>query len=154
MSIRIKLIIIILFVALVPLAVSSLSALRIHQKALENSIRKLHQRTAKHGASLAQSYFLNLKKSHINLAYPPREFFFISILVSILICQCSRCEVFLTYDKSERDPWNLFLSIPQYFLLSGHKKYTPTCVGSSSNPAVASLGLYLWFVYLRGSNAL
>ena len=51
MSVRLRLIIIVLFVALVPLSVSALSTLGIHQRAFDQNLAELHRTTAKHEAA-------------------------------------------------------------------------------------------------------
>jgi signal transduction histidine kinase len=54
-SVRIKLIIIILFVAVVPLTVLALTTLGIHQRAFEANLTELHRRTAEHEATRLQA---------------------------------------------------------------------------------------------------
>ncbi|MCP4674029.1 MAG: HAMP domain-containing protein [Deltaproteobacteria bacterium] len=59
MSLRLKLVIIIFCVALVPLTIFALTSLGIHQKAFENKIGELHRLSAKSGAAAVQSRFDN-----------------------------------------------------------------------------------------------
>jgi signal transduction histidine kinase len=56
MSLRSKLVAIVLFVGLVPLTVSALLALGVHQRAYDGKIAELHQRTAEFGAARAQAF--------------------------------------------------------------------------------------------------
>ena len=56
MTVRKKLLTLVVFVAIVPLAVSALTSLRVHQRAYESKLEELHRRTAEYGASMAQSF--------------------------------------------------------------------------------------------------
>jgi two-component system, NtrC family, sensor kinase len=55
-SVRAKLLVIILFVALVPLTVSALMALGVHRRAYDDEVAQLHRMTATHGAARADAY--------------------------------------------------------------------------------------------------
>ena len=57
MSLRVKLVIIIVFVALVPLVVSALTTLSLHQQAFDGKVSELHRKIGEHAGSQAQSYF-------------------------------------------------------------------------------------------------
>lgn len=63
MSVRIKLIAIITFVAIVPLTVSAVSTLGIHQKAFDERLTQLHLSAARYNAKAAQSYLDSTTKS-------------------------------------------------------------------------------------------
>jgi two-component system NtrC family sensor kinase len=63
MSVRAKLLIIILFVALVPLGISAISTLRTHREAFEAKTSQLHTRTAEYGAAAADQYFESAQRS-------------------------------------------------------------------------------------------
>ncbi len=54
MSLRIKLVVIIAFVALVPLSISTLTTLSIHQQAFDSKISEIHRQQAQSGAALVQ----------------------------------------------------------------------------------------------------
>ncbi|MCG8417781.1 MAG: HAMP domain-containing histidine kinase [Proteobacteria bacterium] len=68
MSVRRKLIVIILFVAIIPLAVSASAALSVHRRAVEYKLAELELGTARHGASVAQRWFDNTEHSLVAFA--------------------------------------------------------------------------------------
>jgi signal transduction histidine kinase len=55
-SVRAKLVAIILFVALAPLGISAFTALRVHQRAYDEKLDELQRATAAHGAKLAEKW--------------------------------------------------------------------------------------------------
>ncbi len=57
MSLRLKLVTIILFVALVPLAVSSFSSLRLHTRAFDDQLRDRQRKVASVAAAMVKDYF-------------------------------------------------------------------------------------------------
>lgn len=63
MSIRLKLLIIVLFVALVPLGISAYTSLGIHQRALERNLTTLHQAAASQQAQRLDSRLGNLEEN-------------------------------------------------------------------------------------------
>ena len=63
MNLRLKLVAIIAFVALVPLVVSAVTMLSVHQRALDGATAALHGKLAEHGASLLRSYFATNRRT-------------------------------------------------------------------------------------------
>ena len=63
MGLRAKLTIIILFVALVPLTISALSTLNIHQKAFDDQIGEIHLMSAQNGSAVVGGYFDNARRT-------------------------------------------------------------------------------------------
>ncbi len=61
MSVRLKLVIIVLFVALVPISVSAWISLGIHQQAIEQNLTTLHQAAAAHEAQRVGAQLKNLE---------------------------------------------------------------------------------------------
>ncbi len=57
MTVRLKLLVILLFVALVPLGVAAVSILGVHQRALEEQVVELQRHAAHDGASRAETHF-------------------------------------------------------------------------------------------------
>ena len=55
MSVRAKLLVIITFVALVPLSFSAYTTLGLHQEALDEKIAEVHVRSAKYGAKIVEA---------------------------------------------------------------------------------------------------
>jgi two-component system, NtrC family, sensor kinase len=56
MTVRLRLVVIIVFVAMVPITVSALTGLRLHTRAHERGVGDLHRRTADDAAALSQAY--------------------------------------------------------------------------------------------------
>lgn len=63
MGLRLKLVLIVTFVAIAPVAVSGAMAFRVHQRALDKAVAELFAKTAELGATVAQKYFENAKSS-------------------------------------------------------------------------------------------
>jgi signal transduction histidine kinase len=63
MSVKVRLIAIITFVAIVPLSVSAISTLGIHQKSFDQRLNELHLSTARYGARTARAYLDGANKS-------------------------------------------------------------------------------------------
>ncbi len=63
MSLRLKLVVIIFCVALVPLTIFALTSLGIHQRAFENKIGEFHHLSATSGAAAVQSQFDNAERA-------------------------------------------------------------------------------------------
>jgi two-component system NtrC family sensor kinase len=63
MSLRVKLVLMVAFVAIVPLAMSGIMALRVHQRAFETAVGDLHLKTAELGAAVAQRRLEGLRSS-------------------------------------------------------------------------------------------
>jgi signal transduction histidine kinase len=63
MTLRVKLVIIVLLVALVPLVISAFTGLRVHQQAVYDSTKMLHLKVAEHGATLATSHFDTVERT-------------------------------------------------------------------------------------------
>jgi two-component system NtrC family sensor kinase len=63
MSLRLKLVVIIAFVATVPLIISAYMLLDLHLQASTVSTQELHHEKAAHGASVARTYFETLERS-------------------------------------------------------------------------------------------
>ncbi|MBN2494115.1 MAG: HAMP domain-containing protein [Deltaproteobacteria bacterium] len=59
MNLRTKLIIIIVFLALVPMTLSAWTSLGVHQRAFDGKIRELHRVSARYGAALVQEHLDN-----------------------------------------------------------------------------------------------
>jgi signal transduction histidine kinase len=64
MSVRVKLIVIVAFVALVPLSLFAYTTLGLHQEALRRNISEVHVRSAKYGATLVEA---NLERAVLSL---------------------------------------------------------------------------------------
>ena len=64
MSVRLKLLVIVTFVALVPLGFLAYTTLGLHQAALRRKISEVHVRSAKYGAALVES---NLERAALSL---------------------------------------------------------------------------------------
>lgn len=64
MSVRIKLLVIVTFVALVPLSLFAYTTLGLHQEALHRKISEVHVRSAKYGATLVET---NLERAVLSL---------------------------------------------------------------------------------------
>jgi len=60
MRVRSKLLLIIVFVSVVPLVVSALTALRVHQKAVENNLTEIHRGAADHAVARGDDYLRNV----------------------------------------------------------------------------------------------
>ncbi|MFC1609744.1 ATP-binding protein [Myxococcota bacterium] len=63
MTLRIKLVVIVLLVATVPLLISAFTGLKLHQRALDDSTTKLQYKVAEHGATLASSFFDTVERT-------------------------------------------------------------------------------------------
>lgn len=63
MSLRLKLVVTIIFVALVPLTMAAFTFLNLHEESSNEAVRAIHNETAGHGSSIARTYFDFLEQS-------------------------------------------------------------------------------------------
>lgn len=67
MRVRTKLVAIIVVVAVVPLTVSAITTLSVHQRAFDDKVGELHARSAEYGAALSETYLSNARSNLMGL---------------------------------------------------------------------------------------